>query len=389
MLDFMYYNPARIAFGRQAVEKTGGLCARYGRKALLHFGGGSIYKNGVYERVTASLKAAGVAWVELGGVKPNPRVSLVREGVELCRREGVEVILAVGGGSVIDSAKAIAVGVPYAGDVWDFYYDGTIPPAAALPVGVVLTIPAAGSESSNGSVITNEDGWDKRDLGRELIIPKFAVMNPEFTFSLPPYQTACGASDILAHMFERYFTQVAHTDLTDRMLEAAMKTLLIHAPIAMQQPENYDARAEIMWTGTLAHNSLLDTGRIGDWASHNLEHELSGIYDIAHGAGLSIIFPAWMRYCHKAGPARFVQLARRVFGVDLAEGDDEAVIQEMICRLEAWYKRLGLPTRLHEAGIGEDRLEEMAHKLFVGRPEQGHFMRLNEEDALNIYRLAR
>ena len=388
MLDFTYYNPARIIFGKSAVEKTGKMCARYGKKALLLFGGGSIRKNGAYERVTASLKAAGVSWVELGGVKPNPRLSLVHEGVALCRREGVDFVLAVGGGSVIDSAKAIAVGVPYEGDVWDFYYDGAKQPASALPVGVVLTIPAAGSESSDASVITNEDGWYKRDLGSEKIIPKFAVMNPEFTYSLPPYQTACGASDILAHMFERYFTQVTHTDLTDRLLEAAMKTLLIHAPIAMQQPENYDARAEIMWAGTLAHNNLLGTGRVGDWASHHLEHELSGVYDIAHGAGLSIIFPAWMRYCHRAGIARFVQLARRVFGVELAEGDDEAVVEEMICRLEAWYRRLGLPTRLSEAGIGDDRLEEMARKMFVGRPDHGCFMRLSEEDALKIYKLA-
>lgn len=389
MINFEFYNPARIVFGKGAEKKTGELVKRYGKKALLHYGGGSIKKTGVYDKVVASLNEAGIDFVELGGVQPNPRLSLVHEGVKLCREEGVDFILAVGGGSAIDSAKAIATGVPYDGDVWDFYFDNTKPVEVTLPVGVVLTIPAAGSESSAGSVITNEDGWYKRDLNSEWLIPKFAVMNPEFTYTLPPYQTACGACDILAHMFERYFTQVDHTDLTDRLLEAAMKTLLIHAPIVMEEPENYDARAEVMWTGTLAHNNLLNTGRIGDWASHNLEHELSGIYDIAHGAGLSIIFPAWMRYCHHAKPARFVQIAMRVFDVDLAMGDDEKIIEEMICRLETWYKRLGLPIRMRDAGIEDDRLREMAKKLFVARPTQGKFMNLTEEDAYQIYCLAR
>lgn len=388
MLNFEFYNPTRIVFGKGVEEKVGELCARYGKKVLVHFGGGSVKKSGVYDKVIASLEAAGVGYVALGGVKPNPRLSLIREGIELCRREKVDFILAVGGGSVIDSAKAISIGVPYEGDVWDFYYDGSKPPKAALPIGVVLTIPAAGSESSNASVVTNEDGWYKRDVASELIIPRFAIMNPEFTFTLPAYQTACGASDILAHMFERYFTQVDHTDLTDRLLEGAMKTLLTYAPIAQREPENYDARAEVMWTGTLAHNNLLNTGRIGDWASHSLEHELSGIYDIAHGAGLSIIFPAWMRYCHKAKPSRFVQLAQRVFDVDLAMEDTEAIIEEMIRRLEAWYKRMGLPTRMHEAGIQDDRLQEMAQKLFIGRPDQGNFVKLTQQDAYNIYKLA-
>lgn len=388
MLNFEFYNPARIVFGRGAEEKTGELAKRLGTKALLHYGGGSVKATGVYDKVVRSLEKAGVPYVELSGVKPNPRLSLVHQGIKLCRDEGVDFVLAVGGGSVIDSAKAIAAGVPYDGDVWDFYLDEEKGPFTALPIGVVLTIPAAGSESSTGSVITNETGWLKRAMNKEVLIPKFAVMNPEFTFTLPPYQTACGASDILAHMFERYFTQVEHTDLTDRLLEAAMKTLLIYAPIVMENPTDYDARAEVMWTGTIAHNNLLNTGRIGDWASHNLEHELSGIYDIAHGAGLSIVFPAWMRHCHKAKPARFVQLAMRVFDVDLAMEDDEKIIEEMIRRLETWYKRLGLPVRMSDAGIAGDRIGEMAKKLFIGQPEQGNFMRLTEEDALQIYKLA-
>lgn len=387
MLNFEYCSPTRIVFGREAEKRTGELARRFGKKVLVHYGGGSIKRNGVYDKVIASLKEAGVDFVELGGVQPNPRLSLVREGIRLCKEEGVDLILAVGGGSAIDSSKAIAAGLKYDGDVWDMFLDGSKGPFEALPVGVVLTIPAAGSECSNGCVITAEEGWLKRDIGGECLVPAFAVMNPEFTFTLPAYQTACGASDILAHMFERYFTQVTHTDLTDRLLEAAMRTILIQAPIVLREPENYDARAEVMWTGTIAHNNLLDTGRLGDWASHNIEHELSGMYDIAHGAGLAIVFPAWMRYCWKENPARFVQLAVRVFDVDLAFGQTQEIVEEMIRRLENWYRSLGMPVRLHEANIGEDRLREMAKKCFIAR-QIGNFKKLDEEDVYQIYRLA-
>ncbi len=388
MINFEFYNPARIVFGKGVESQVGALVKRHGAKVLLHYGGGSIKRTGVYDKVVDSLRAAGVNFVELGGVKPNPRLSLVREGIRLCRAEGVDFILVVGGGSAIDSAKAIAAGALYEGDVWDYYIDADKALEKALPIGVVLTIPAAGSESSTGSVITNEDGFLKRAMNHEALIPKFAVMNPEFTFTLPPYQTACGASDILAHMFERYFTLVENTDLTDRLLEAAMKTLLIHAPIAIDNPTDYDARAEIMWTGTIAHNNLLNTGRIGDWGSHNLEHELSGICDIAHGAGLAIIFPAWMRYSHKIKPARFVQLALRVFDVDLAMDDQEKIIEEMIVRLETWYRRIGMPVRLSEVGIGADRIDEMVEKLFIDQGTSGNFLEISPEDAKAIYTLA-
>ena len=388
MRTFSFYNPARIIFGRGVEEQTGEQVKKYGTKVLLHYGGGSVKRTGVLDKVKASLDAAGVSYIELGGVKPNPRLSLIREGIELCKREGVDFILAVGGGSTIDSSKGIAAGVLYDGDIWDLYLYPDRQPDKALPVGVVLTIPAAGSESSWASVVTNEDGWLKRDICAECLIPRFAIMNPEFTFTLPPYQTACGASDILAHMMERYFTQVDHVDFTDRLLEGAMRTVLNYAPVVVDQPENYDARAEIMWAGTLAHNSLLDTGREGDWASHEIEHELSGMYDIAHGAGLSIIFPAWMRYVWRDNPARFVQFAQRVFDVDLAQAETEAIVNEMLYRLESWYHRIGVPTRFSEAGLDDTKIAEMAKKCMINRQFTGHFRKLVEKDVVEIYRLA-
>ena len=388
MRNFSFYNPARIIFGRGVEEQTGEQVKKYGTKVLLHYGGGSVKRTGVLDKVKASLDAAGVSYIELGGVKPNPRLSLIREGIELCKREGVDFILAVGGGSTIDSSKGIAAGVLYDGDIWDLYLYPDRQPDKALPVGVVLTIPAAGSESSWASVVTNEDGWLKRDICAECLIPRFAIMNPEFTFTLPPYQTACGASDILAHMMERYFTQVDHVDFTDRLLEGAMRTVLNYAPVVVDQPENYDARAEIMWAGTLAHNSLLDTGREGDWASHEIEHELSGMYDIAHGAGLSIIFPAWMRYVWRDNPARFVQFAQRVFDVDLAQAETEAIVNEMLYRLESWYHRIGVPTRFSEAGLDDTKIAEMAKKCMINRQFTGHFRKLVEKDVVEIYRLA-
>lgn len=389
MNNFEFFNPTRIVFGRGAQAKTGALVKQFGRKVLLHYGGGSIMRTGVYGQVIDSLNAEGVDYVELGGVKPNPRLSLVREGIELCKREGIDFILAVGGGSAIDSAKGIAAGVLYDGDIWDAYMNPEKTPTRALPLGVVLTIPAAGSESSVGSVVTDEANQLKRAINSECLIPRFAIMNPEYTFTLPAFQTACGASDILAHMMERYFTKVDHVDLTDRLIEGAMRTLINYAPVAQAEPENYDARAEVMWTGTIAHNNLLDTGRIGDWASHDIEHELSGQYDIAHGAGLAIVFPAWMRYVYRDDVARFVQYAQRVWDVDLSPTDPDAIVMEMIRRLEAWYKRLGLPVRLSDAGIGEEHLRLMADRCLLGREAVGNFRRLKADDVYEIYKLAR
>lgn len=388
MNNFVYHNPAKILFGK-GVEKDAAreIRACGGARVLLVYGGGSIKRSGLYDTLTDSLKAEGLPFWELPGVQPNPRLGLVKEGIRLCRENGIDFLLAAGGGSAIDTAKGIAVGVPYDGDVWDFY-ERKVKAEKALPVGAVLTIPAAGSETSDSSVLTKEEGLRKLGCGSPVMIPRFAIMNPELTCTLPAYQTACGASDILAHLMERYFTQVDHVDFTDRLLEASMRTILDYAPLALAHPEDYDIRAEIMWAGTIAHNNLLDTGRVGDWGSHRIEHELSAIYDIAHGAGLAVVFPAWMKYVWRDGPDRFVQFAARVFGVEIAHGNKERAVETAIARLEQFYRSLGLPTRLSEAGIPDDRLREMAQKCTLPGP-QGNFKKLYEEDVYNIYCLAK
>ncbi len=386
MRDFEFLSPTKIIFGRNSEAKVGREVKNYSRKILLHYGKGSIIRTGLYDRVVKSLKEEGIDFIELGGVQPNPRVSLVREGIEICRKNGINFILAIGGGSVIDSSKAIAVGVPYSGDVWDFYA-GKMEPKTALPVGVVLTIPAAGSEASKSSVITNEDGWYKRSINTEIIRPRFAIMNPEVTFTLPPYQTACGAADIMAHVMERYFTNDKGVNFTDRLCEATLKTVIYNVPIVLKKPDDYDARAQIMWASTIAHNDLLSTGRTGDWASHGIEHELSGIYDIAHGAGLAIVFPAWMRYVYKHNIERFIQFAINVWNVEPNFESPERIALEGVERLKRFFKDIGLPTSLSEANIGEDRLEEMATKA-TERGELGEFVKLKKEDVLNILRSA-
>ena len=386
MRDFEFLSPTKIIFGRNSEAKVGREVKNYSRKILLHYGKGSIIRTGLYDRVVKSLKEEGIDFIELGGVQPNPRVSLVREGIEICRKNGINFILAIGGGSVIDSSKAIAVGVPYSGDVWDFYA-GKMEPKTALPVGVVLTIPAAGSEASKSSVITNEDGWYKRSINTEIIRPRFAIMNPEVTFTLPPYQTACGAADIMAHVMERYFTNDKGVNFTDRLCEATLKTVIYNVPIVLKKPDDYDARAQIMWASTIAHNDLLSTGRTGDWASHGIEHELSGIYDIPHGAGLAIVFPAWMKYVYKHNIERFIQFAINVWNVEPNFESPERIALEGVERLKRFFKDIGLPTSLSEANIGEDRLEEMATKA-TERGELGEFVKLKKEDVLNILRSA-
>ncbi len=389
MENFEFLSPTKIIFGRGTEQQVGAETKRQANRVLLHYGGGTIKRTGLYDRVVDSLHAAGLELVELGGVQPNPRLSLVHEGVRLCREQKVDFILAVGGGSVIDSAKAIALGVPYEGDVWDFFA-GEAEPGERVPVGVVLTIPAAGSEASKSAVITNEDGWLKRGLNHELNRPVFAIMNPELTFTLPPYQTACGAADIMAHVMERYFTNVEHVDYTDRLCEATLKTVIQNVPLVLQSPENYAARAEIMWASTLAHNDLLSTGRIGDWASHQIEHELSGIYDVAHGAGLAVVFPAWMRYVYKHDVQRFVQFAVRVWNAEQSFRDPEATALEGIRRMEEFFQSIGLPTTLEKLGVPEDRLEEMAAKCKKPNGDTvGMFVKLTQQDVLEILRLAR
>ncbi len=388
MLNFQFYNPARIIFGRGEENNVGKYTAEYGKKVLLHYGEGSIKKTGLYEKVISSLKKYNIEIIELGGVRPNPVLSLVRKGIEICKTESIDFILAVGGGSVIDSAKSIAVGSKINGDIWEYFMDKSKVIKSSLPLGVILTIPATGSESSTSSVITNEENLFKRSIKSTEYIPKFSILNPEITFTLPEYQIACGCSDILSHLMERYFTQVEHVDFTDRLLEAAMKTIIINAPIAVNEKNNYDIMAEIMWVGTLAHNGLLDTGRIGDWASHYIEHELSALYDLTHGAGLAIITPAWMKYVYKENQDKFIQFAHRVFNIDFAYNEKERTIIEMIKYLENWYKTIGLPTKLSEVGITSSNFEKMAEKCLVGRGKAGNFKKLDMEDICNIYNLA-
>ena len=387
MEDFVYQNTTKILFGRNAEQKFASEVKAFADRLLLVYGGGSIKKNGLYNRIVKQLQDNDIYFVELGGVQPNPLLSLAKTGIELCRTHDLQGILSVGGGSCIDTAKTIAVGVKYCGDVWDFY-DGKAEAKTALPIGVILTIPASGSESSDSCVITNDSDANKRAMGSEFIVPRFAVLNPENTTSLSAYQTACGIADIFSHLMERYFTQVNHVDFTDRLLEASMKTLLVNAPKVLKQLDNYDARAEIMWAGTIAHNNLLNTGRIGDWASHMIEHELSGIYDIPHGAGLSIIFPAWMKYVCTHNKSRFIQFAVRVFDVDFPFDDEESIVYEGINRLEAFFSAMGLPTRLHQMNIGNEMFAQMANRC-CKKGSVGHFIELHEKDVYQIYCLAK
>ena len=385
MLNFEFYNPAKIIFGKGTEESVGERSANFGKNILLHYGGGSIKKNGIYDKVIKSLKEQNLNIFELGDVKPNPRLSLVRKGIQMCKDNNIDFILAVGGGSVIDSAKAIAIGAKYDGNVWDFFVKGTIA-KEAIPLGVVLTIPAAGSESSTSTVITNdEDNNYKRGMQSLEYIPKFAILNPEFCYTLPKYQIACGCCDILAHLMERYFTEVENVELSDRLIEGAVKTIINNGTIAYNDNTNYDAWAEIMWTGTIAHNNLLNMGRTGDWASHQIAHELSGIYDLTHGAALSIVMPAWMKYVYKHNIDKFYQFATRVFHI--IDEDKEKAVLKMIDKLESWYKQLELPTRLADANIEPVRFEEMAERAFLHKEVIGNFKKLYKEDLVKIYNL--
>jgi len=389
MENFVYYNPTKIIFGSGVERSVGEEMKKYGSKVLLHrYGEDYETKSGLLERVIKSLKDAGLEISELMGVKPNPRLSLVQEGIKLVRDKGIDCILALGGGSVIDSSKAIAFGVPYEGDVWDFF-SGKSVVEETLPVGVILTIPAAGSESSGSAVITNEEGWYKRSIdGVDLIRPKFTMMNPELTFTLPPYQTASGGCDIMSHVMERYFSVTSHVDLTDKLCEGILKTVIINLPIVLKEPENYNARAEIMWAGSIAHNDLVGTGRVPAWACHKIEHELGGIYDVAHGAGLTAITPSWMRYVYKERLNMFIKAAVRVWNVEYDFDEPERTALEGINRLVKFYKDVGMPVTLRELGIQDDRFEELASKCVEGGPV-GWFRPLDKEDIIKVLKMAR
>jgi alcohol dehydrogenase len=388
MDNFVFRNPTKIIFGRGAEAGVGAEAKAFSSKVLLHYGGGSVKRTGLFDKVAASLKASGVSFIELGGVAPNPRLSLVKEGIALCRKEGIGLVLALGGGSAIDSAKAIAMGVPYSGDVWDFFI-GKAEPKIVLPVGTVLTIPAAGSEASTASVIMNEDGMLKRGYNHDLLYPAFSILNPELAFTLPKAQIANGSADIMSHLLERYFTNSRPVELTDRLIEATLKTVIGAAPRVIAKNDGYDAWAELMWSGTIAHNNLLNTGRVGDWGSHDLEHELSAAYDIAHGAGLAVIFPAWMKFSYKHDPARFAQLAGRVWGIDTGYMESERAALAGIARLEEFWASLGLATRLSALGIGAERIPEMADKCCGrGMKKVGNFVKVGRAEAEAIFRLA-
>ena len=391
MFNFTYYTPTKVVFGRGAEERTGALVKEQGReKVLIHYGGGSVVRSGLLDRIKASLDQAGVAHTELGGVVPNPRLSLVYQGIELSRREGVDFILAVGGGSVIDSAKAIAYGLAEEADVWELY-DHTRQAKACLPVGAVLTIAAAGSEMSNSSVITKDEGGVKRGYNNDICRPKFAVMNPELTATLPPYQTASGCVDILMHTMERYFTPNGTMELTDSLAEGLMRTVMKNAVALRDDPADYDARAEVMWASSLSHNGLTGCGSDGgDWACHGLEHEMGGMFDVTHGAGLAAVWGSWARYVYRDCLDRFVKFAVNVMGVE-DTGAPEDIALKGIEAMEDFYRSIHMPTCFSELGIAptQEQLETMAKMCIVaGGGKKGAAKVLYEADCLKIYEMA-
>lgn len=392
MENFQYYTPTKIIFGRGAEEQTGQLAAEQGcKKVLVHYGGGSVVRSGLLERIYRSLDAVGISYVSLGGVVPNPRLSLVYEGIRLARKEQVDFILAVGGGSVIDSAKAIGYGVANEGDVWDFYEKRRMA-KACLPIGVVLTIAAAGSEMSDSSVITKEEGWLKRGYSSNYARARFAVMNPELTMTLPKYQTASGCVDIMMHTMERYFNHSENMEMTDGISEHLLRTVMKNAKILMNEPENYQARAGVMWAGSLSHNGLTGCGTGGgDWASHQLEHELGGMFDVAHGAGLAAVWGSWARYVMDAAPERFAKFAVNVMGVE-PEAEKLKTAQKGIEAMEDFYRALDMPVCIGDMGIEltEEQMRELAEKCsHFGKRTIGCIKKLDQEDMYQIYKEAR
>ena len=389
MFNFTYYTPTKVVFGRDAEAQTGTLVRAQGcNKVLIHYGGGSVIRSGLLDRVKSSLDQAGVTYTQLGGVVPNPRLSLVYQGIELVRREGVDFILAVGGGSVIDSAKAIAYGAVDEGDVWDLY-DHTRQAVGCLPLGAVLTIAAAGSEMSNSSVITKDEGGVKRGYNSDLCRPKFAVMNPDLTTTLPPYQTASGCTDILMHTMERYFTPDGNMEITDSIAEGLLRTVMKNALILRDDPKNCDARAEVMWASSLSHNGLTGSSQ-GDWATHGLEHELGGMFDVTHGAGLAAVWGSWARYVYQDCLHRFVRFATHVMGV-ADSGSPEDIALRGIEAMEDFFRSIHMPTCLSELGITptQQQLETMARMCSAAAGgAKGAAKVLREADMLSIYQMA-
>ena len=389
MFGFNYFTPTKVVFGKDTESQVADLIKEFGgTKVLIHYGGGSVVRSGLLSRVTASLDAAGIPYVTLGGAVPNPHLSLVYEGLELCKKEDVDFLLGVGGGSAIDSAKAIGYGVANEGDVWDFY-DYKRKATGCLPLGVILTIAATGSEMSDSSVITKEAGLIKRGYSSDYGRPRFAIMNPELTMTLPDYQTACGCTDIMMHTMERYFTQGGNMEITDALAEGLLRTVRKNAVILRDDPKNYEARAEVMWAGSLAHNGLTGCGNDGgDWMTHKLEHELGGLYDVAHGAGLAAVWGSWARYVYKDCLPRFKKFAINVMDV-ADEGTDEEIALRGIEAMEDFYRSINMPTNLRELGVNatEEDLVEMARKCAIGvGGEKGSAKVLDEAAMLAIYR---
>ena len=392
MYNFEYYTPTFIEFGKKSEEKVAQLIkAQNCKKVLIHYGGHSAKKSGLIDKIEKLLTEENIPYVELGGVVPNPRLSLVYKGIELAKKENVDFILAVGGGSVIDSAKAIGYGIANEGDVWDFYAQKRVTDKCA-PVGVVLTIAAAGSEMSNSSVITNDETGLKRSYHTEISRPRFAIMNPEFTMTLPEYQTACGCTDIMMHTMERYFTAGETMELTDKIAESVMQIVLKNAPILLEQPDNYESRAEVMWAGSLSHNGLTGCGiKSKDFATHMLEHELGGVYDVAHGAGLAAIWGSWARYVCGERIERFVQFAEHVMGVEPQETEQKTA-EAGIAAMEDFYREIHMPTSLTELGIAptEEQIKELAEKCNAAvRGNLGKVKHLDVEDMIAIYTAAK
>lgn len=387
MNNFTYWAPTKYVFGRDAENRVGQLACEFGgKKVLLVYGGGSVVRSGLLERVKSALDLSGIEYMEMGGIRPNPTDDRVYEGIDIVRSNDIDMLIAVGGGSVIDTAKGIACGAPYEGDFWDFYCGKKIVDKA-LPVGVVLTIPAAGSEGSGNSVITKLDGLIKLSLRTEhWLRPRFSVMNPELTFTLPPYQTACGIVDMMAHIFERYFTNTPDCEVTDRVAEGVLKSIIAEGRKVIDNPVDYEARANVMWAATLAHNGVCGTGRVEDWSSHFIEHELSAVYDVAHGAGLAVVVPAWMRYVAERNVGKVAQFARRV--MDATAADDRTAALEGIERLRSFYHGIGMPLSFTELGIEQPDIPRLVEKLHEhkGNPI-GNYVKLGPEDTDAIYRL--
>lgn len=388
MKNFKFYSPTKIIFGQGSVNQLGRQIAGKYKSILLHYGGGSIKKSGLYTEVMNILKEYDCEIYELSGVEPNPKLSLVRQGVKLAKEKDIDLVLAVGGGSVIDSAKAIGIGAMYDGDVWDFY-TGNAKVRNSIHVGVILTFPATGSEASMGSVITNENGLRKLAVNHDIIRPQFAILDPEYTLTLPSKQTFAGIMDILSHVFERYFTNVKNVDLTDHLCEGTMKSVIKNAYILKKDPKNIAARSEIMLAGTIAHNGVLGIGREGDWASHGIGHEMSALYGTTHGRTLSIIFPAWMKYVYKDNLDRFAQFATNVFGVSLVDKTLEEVALEGINSLITFIKDMGLPVSFKDEDLPVDKFDFMAERATEGGRSLGSLKVLDKEDVVDIYNLAR